>query len=154
MGVLLFTPDDPPRTVVVDDFESGALRGWQSVEKRRRRVVGGLGCRRADSEPSFGVPAPPGKFAILTELRGPGTRILYRDLELDGRFVLHATVFHASRAGVQQPANPVARRRRNQQFRIDLVRPSAPIDSVAKPDVLVNVFRTAPGDSGLHHPST
>jgi hypothetical protein len=32
----------------------------------------------------------------------------------------------------------------NQQFRIDLIDPSAPIDSVADGDVQVNVFRTSP----------
>jgi Beta-lactamase len=34
----------------------------------------------------------------------------------------------------------------NQQFRIDLIDPSAPIDSVAEDDVLLNVFRTSEGD--------
>src|SRR4029450_1415629 len=34
----------------------------------------------------------------------------------------------------------------NQQFRIDLIDPTAPIDSVADGDVLVNVFRTSTTD--------
>jgi hypothetical protein len=40
----------------------------------------------------------------------------------------------------------------NQQFRIDLVAPSAPIDSVAHRDVLVNIFATAPGDPDRREP--
>ena len=41
----------------------------------------------------------------------------------------------------------------NQQFRIDLVGPSAPIDSVAKGDVLVNVFHTSPSDAARRQPT-
>jgi len=42
----------------------------------------------------------------------------------------------------------------NQQFRIDLVAPSAPIDSVAQRDVLVRVFETSAGDPDRREPST
>jgi CubicO group peptidase (beta-lactamase class C family) len=64
---------------------------------------------------------------------------------MDGRFTLHATVFYAGSAPLSSPTTlahdaPEA----NQQFRIDLVSPSAPIDSVARGDVLVNVIRTSP----------
>ena len=48
----------------------------------------------------------------------------------------HGAVQHAGDAGPRR-AEP------NQQFRIDLVDPSAPIDSLAKGDVLVNVFHLA-----------
>ncbi len=34
----------------------------------------------------------------------------------------------------------------NQQYRVDIVRPSAPVDSVAPGDVLANVFQTNVGD--------
>ena len=66
-------------------------------------------------------------------MNGPGTRILYRDVKLDGRFMLHLTVFYAGVGGFSSPQTlaydePGA----NQQFRIDLVAPSAPIDSVAR----------------------
>jgi CubicO group peptidase (beta-lactamase class C family) len=87
-------------------------------------------------------------------MNGPGTRILYRDLRLEGRFTLQATVFYTGSGPFSSPATlaydaPEA----NQQFRIDLIRPSAPIDSVAKSDVLVNVFRTSPGDPVRRQPT-
>ena len=87
-------------------------------------------------------------------MNGPGTRILYRDLRLEGRFTLQLTVFYAGTGPFSSPATlaydaPEA----NQQFRIDLVRPSAPIDSVAKGDVLVNVFRTSPDDPARRQPT-
>lgn len=152
LGSFLLLRGGQPRTIILEDFESGTLSDWQAVEK-------GSGAWSVAAGPasgfraSFGVPAPPGKFAILADLHGPGTRILYRDLKLDGRFTLHLTVFHATQAGFSHPVTLAHHEAEpNQQFRIDLIRPSAPIDSVAKRDVLVNVFRTAPGDPGLHHP--
>jgi D-alanyl-D-alanine carboxypeptidase len=150
-----------PRTIVVDDFESGAIAGWQAVG-------GGSGGwfvysdghkapDPAQSDPNvpFDVPDPPqGRFAAVTDVNGPGTRILYRDLRLEGRFSLQLSVFYTGTGPFSSPATlaydtPEA----NQQFRIDLLRPSAPIDSVAKGDVLVNVFHTSPGDPARRQPT-
>ena len=150
-----------PRTIVVDDFESGAITGWQAVG-------GGSGGwfvysdghkapdpAQSDPNAPFDVPDPPqGRFAAVTDVNGPGTRILYRDLRLEGRFSLQLSVFHTGTGPFSSPATlaydtPEA----NQQFRIDLLMPSAPIDSVAKGDVLVNVFHTSPGDPARRQPT-
>jgi len=150
-----------PRTMVVDDFESGAITGWQTVG-------GGSGGwfvysdghkapdpAQSDPNVAFDVPDPPqGKFAAVTDMNGPGTRLLYRDLRLEGRFSLQLSVFYTGSGPFSSPATlaynaPEA----NQQFRIDLVRPAAPIDSVAKGDVLVNVFHTSPGDPARRPPT-
>jgi CubicO group peptidase (beta-lactamase class C family) len=143
-----------PSTFVVDDFESGALSEWQAVGSGAGGWFvysdGQKAPDPAQSDPNvaFNVADPPqGKFAAVTDANGPGTRILYRDIRLDGRFTLHVTVFFASAAALSSPhtlAHDSAEV--NQQFRVDLVRPSAPIDSVAKRDVLVNVFRTSAAD--------
>jgi D-alanyl-D-alanine carboxypeptidase len=150
-----------PRTMVMDDFESGAITNWQALG-------GGSGSwfvysdghkapdpAQSDPNAPFDVPDPPqGRFAAVTDMNGPGTRILYRDLRLEGRFTLQATVFYTGSGPFSSPATlaydtPEA----NQQFRIDLVGPSAPIDSVAKGDVLVNVFGTSPGDPDRREPT-
>jgi D-alanyl-D-alanine carboxypeptidase len=150
-----------PTTIVVDDFESGAITNWQAVG-------GGSGSwfvyadghtppdpAQSDPNAPFDVPDPPqGRFAAVTDMNGPGTRILYRDLRLEGRFTLQATIFYTGSGPFSSPATlaydtPEA----NQQFRIDLVRPSAPIDSVAKGDVLVNLFHTAPDDPPRRPPT-
>jgi CubicO group peptidase (beta-lactamase class C family) len=140
--------------MVMDDFESGAITGWQAVSGGSGGwfvyADGHKAPDPAQSDPNapFDVPDPPqGRFAAVTDMNGPGTRILYRDLRLEGRFTLQATVFYTGSGPFSSPAtlaydSPEA----NQQFRIDLLRPSAPIDSVAKGDVLVNVFHTSPGD--------
>ena len=111
----------------------------------------------AQSDPNapFDVPDPPqGRFAAVTDMNGAGTRILYRDLRLEGRLALQLSVFYAGTGPFSSPATlahdaPEA----NQQFRIDLLSPSAPIDSVAKGDVLVNVFHTSPGDPARRQPT-
>ena len=147
---------------VMDDFESGALTDWRSVG-------GGSGGwfvytngskapdpSRSDPNVPFDLPNPPqGKFAAVTDTNGPGTRILYRDVKLDGRFRLHLTVFYA---GVGEWRSPQSLAYddagANQQFRIDLVTPSAPIDSVAHRDVRVSIFATSADDPDRREPST
>jgi hypothetical protein len=138
---------------VVDDFESGALTDWRAVGSG----AGGWfiytnGKKAPDpSRSSPNVPfdlsnPPEGKFAAATDMNGPGTLVLYRDVKLEGRFKLHLTVFYATdplAGGFSTPQtlaydDPES----NQQFRIDLVAPSAPIDSVAHDDVLMNVYKT------------
>ena len=150
-----------PKTFVLDDFESGALGDWKSAG-------GGSGGwfvytdgkkapdpARSDPNFPFDLPNPPqGKHAAVTDMQGPGTRILYRDVKLDGRFRLHLTVFYAGVGNFSSPEIltfdvPEA----NQQYRIDLIRLAAPIDSVAKEDVLVNVFHTSPGDPDRREPT-
>jgi D-alanyl-D-alanine carboxypeptidase len=150
-----------PRTMVMDDFESGAITNWQAVG-------GGSGGwfvysnghkapdpAQSDPNAPFDVPDPPqGRFAAVTDMNGPGTRILYRDLRLEGRFTLQMSVFYAGAGPFSSPATlAYDTPKPNQQFRIDLVRPSAPIDSVAKGDVLVNLFHTAPGDPVRRQPT-
>jgi D-alanyl-D-alanine carboxypeptidase len=150
-----------PKRIVVDDFESGAITSWQAVGGGSGGWFAYADGRKApdpaQSDPNvpFEVPDPPqGRFAAVTDMNGPGTRILYRDLRLEGRFSLQLTVFYAGDGPLSSPASlaydtPEA----NEQFRIDLVGPSAPIDSVAKGDVLANVFRTSPGDPVRRQPT-
>jgi len=150
-----------PRTIVVEDFESGAITGWQAVGSGSGGWLVYADGHKApdpaqgDPDVPFDVPDPPqGRFAAVTDANGPGTHILYRDLRLQGRFTLRASVFYAGTGPFSSPAtlahdSPEA----NQQYRIDLVGPSAPIDSVAKGDVLVNVFHTSPGDPARRQPT-
>jgi len=145
----------------MDDFESGAISDWQTVGSGSGDwfvyTNGQEAPDPAQSDPNapFDLPDPPqGKFAVVTDMDGPGTRILYRDVGLDGRFTLHLSVFYAGTGPFSSPetlAHDGAEA--NQQFRIDLVGPSAPIDSVEDDDVLVNVFHTAPGDPSRLEPT-
>ena len=146
--------NDRPKTAVMDDFESGALAGWQAVGSGSGAWFvysdGQVAPDPAQSDPNapFFVPDPPqGGFAAVTDMNGPGTRILYRDVGLDGRFALHLTVFYEGSAPFSTPDTLAYESPEpNQQFRIDLIDPTAPIDSVADGDVLINLFLTSPAD--------
>ena len=143
-----------PTVIVMDDFESGTLAGWRSVSGGSGGWYvysnGGTPPEPAESDPNapFNVPDPPqGEYAAVTDMAGAGTRILYRDAVLHDSFILRLTVFYVGTASFASPQTlafdgPDL----NQQFRIDLVDPAAPIDSVAEGDVRLNIFTTSPGD--------
>jgi D-alanyl-D-alanine carboxypeptidase len=147
--------ETPVRTAdgmfVMDDFESGAIADWKALGSGSGGwFVYSNGSRAPDpahSDPNvpFDLPDPPqGKSAVVSDMSGPGTLILYRDVKLDGRLMLHLTVFHSEASGFSSPHTlDYDEPEDNQQFRIDLVAPSAPIDSLARGDILVNVFKTS-----------
>jgi hypothetical protein len=141
------------QSTVIDDFESGALNGWETkVSLRGTWTVYSDGqaapdSTKSDSKIPFNVPSPPqGRYAAVTDTNGPGLRILYRDLKLDGAYLLRLTVFYTSAGPLISPDTLDYSVGPNQQYRVDLLAPSAPVDSVAKDDVLATVFHTAPGD--------
>ena len=117
LSLLLAGCTDEPRRLVMDDFESRELADW-------RTVSGGAGGwfvytdgqkapDPAHSDPNvpFDLPNPPqGTHAAVTGMNGPGTRILYRDVTLDGRLRLHEGVLRRRR--LQQPGYPRVRRAR------------------------------------------
>ena len=112
---------------------------------------------QSDPNVPFNVPEPPqGQFAAVTDMHGPGTRILYRDLELDAAYILRLTVFYVNGAGSFSSPDTLSHQvgGANQQYRIDLIDPSAPINSLAEGDVLANIFRTSPGDPDRIEPTT
>ena len=149
------------KAIVIDDFESGTLASW----KIERSGSGGWFVytngktppNPAESDPNipFAVPdAPQGKFAAVTDMNGPGRRILYRDVKLDGRYTLRLTVFYVNAGPLSSPNTlDYESDNENQQYRIDIVAPSAPVDALAAPQVLANVFQTSPGDADRREPS-
>jgi hypothetical protein len=111
------------------------------------------------------VPPPPeGQFAALSDQEGPGTHILYQDLALEAgaTHTLAMTVYYRSLGPIAVPApdsldsgppdTPSAEIIPNQQYRVEVIRPAAPIDTVNPADILATVFRTNPGDPNEHGP--
>jgi hypothetical protein len=158
---LAATRTQQQKAIVIDDFESGTLANWK-IERSGAGswfvyTNGKAAPSPSESDPNvpFAVPEPPqGKFAAVTDMNGPGRRILYRDVKLDGRYTLQLTVFFVNTGPLSSPDTlDFEGSGENQQFRIDIVAPSAPIDSLAPAHVLTNVFRTSPGDADRREPA-
>lgn len=143
-----------PASQADDDFESGTLGNW-----RLDRIGSGNWFVYSDgktppdaaqSDPffPFDVPNPPhGKFAAITDMSGGGRRILFRDITLDGRYRLHLTIFYVNASGFS-PTN-LSRRDTisdEQQYRIDLIHPEAPLTTTAKQHVIATIFQGRPSD--------
>ncbi|NNC92214.1 MAG: hypothetical protein HKN80_06945 [Acidimicrobiia bacterium] len=153
--------EDPP-ILSNGDFETGDLTGWSTESWGNGEwLVYEDGTTPpepwASDHPSstFNLPDPPqGLYAAATVHTYSGARFLYRDIEVTGPWVLHATVFYESPSLqiFDQPdfgtfsGTTWDTRFANQQFRIDLIDPEAEIHSVAANDVYATVFGTQAGD--------
>lgn len=148
-------------TVVNGDFEAGSLEGWQKGELTEagswfaysgtKPPIGG---KRSDNS-AAPVQAPPqGQFAAIADEANPDTLILFQDVALEAGqgHLLSLLAYYDSYKPIAVPApdtlsvdDAVLGGQRNQQFRIDVVRPEAALDSLAPGDVLATVFATKPG---------
>jgi len=97
---------------------------------------------------------PQGRFQAVADQTNPSSNVLYQDitvptdnarLELALWYHNYAGVFFTPPTLSAAPNPP----RPNQQLRIDLIDPSAPLRSLARGDVLRTVFLTRPGDPAL-----
>jgi hypothetical protein len=106
-------------------------------------------------------PPPQGAFAAIADQANPDTMILYQDVALEaGRsHQLSLLAYYDSYSPIAIPNPdtlsvsdealrlPNGKFRRNQQFRIDVIRPEAPLESLDPADLLRTVFATKLGDS-------
>jgi hypothetical protein len=101
----------------------------------------------------FNMPDPPqGKFAAVCDAPGPGMQLMYRDIKLDGPTMLELTVFYVSgtdglsgySAQFVTPRTLAINAGPNQQFRVDVLAPTAAADSMAEADIRATVFETRP----------
>jgi hypothetical protein len=129
-------------------FERGWFKGWGHPSQD-----GSSGEWRVDQGSTspisrFRIPAPPeGRFQAVADQGGPGSHLLFRKIAVDeADLAVRLTFWYRNRAGVFfSPRTLRFDRVRNQQFRIDVLRPGARLDSLADRAVLATPFRTAPG---------
>jgi hypothetical protein len=153
--------------VVNGNFESGTLSGWHV-----QRALGAgnwfayagtdapIGRRRPN--PADPVQPPPqGAFAAIADQANPDTLILYQDVVLEAGLghQLSLLAYYDSYRPIAVPSPdtlsvadealrlPNGKLQKNQQFRIDVIRPEAPLESLDPADVLRTVFATKPGAS-------
>lgn len=150
-----------PASRAGDDFESGSLANWR-IDRRGSgdwfTYTNGKiapGTKQSDQSMPFDVPNPPqGKTAAVSDQNSPGRFIMYRDVALDGRYQLRLSVFYVNHGNFSAvTASSRSQINNEQQFRIDIMSPAAPLDSVARDHVLATVFRAAPGDPPRREPS-
>lgn len=146
-------------TVVNGDFEAGTLKGW---EARKVTEAGGwfayTGTEaplKSDERKAAPVQAPPqGSHAAIADEVNPDTLILFQDVALEPgqTHALSLLAYYDSYKPIAVPVPDTLSvdeeqlgEQRNQQFRIDVVRPEAPLDSLAPADILATVFATRLG---------
>lgn len=149
-------------TVVNGDFETGTLSGWQvqdfpssSPPENSWFVYSGT------TAPTSGnpVPAPPqGKFAATSDQGGPGTHFLYQDVALEPYYAhtLSMIAYYESQAPIAIPSPDTlsyASEQPNQQYRIDVMKPTAAIDSLNPADILATILATKTGDPQVLAPT-
>jgi hypothetical protein len=145
-------------TVVNGGFETGTFSGWTVVNQQTS--PGDWFVYTGTSTPfnGFPIPAPPeGTHAAVTDQSGPGSHVLYQDVALESGFnhALSFSIYYDNQAGffaTPQSLDPGVIP--NQQYRVDVLRPTADPFSVAPGDVLATVFQTRDGDPTSLGPTT
>lgn len=132
-------------------FETGDFSGW-TVDNSPDPPSGDWFVYSGTATPGFGDPvsAPPeGTHAAVTDQDGPGRHVLYQDVVVPSGGPQYLTLYAYYRADVPivspdslDPDGTFD----NEQYRVDVMKPSAAIDSVAPSDILATVFRTVSGD--------
>jgi hypothetical protein len=147
-------------TVANGDFETGTLSGWVSVNSGPSEggswfAYSGTIAPLSEEFEEREVPPPPqGRYAAISDETGPGLHVLYQDIAIEPALsqTLSMLVYYNSYAEIAVPSPDTLSSGgegpgpANQQYRIDVMKPSAAVDSVNPGDILTTVFRTNPGD--------
>jgi hypothetical protein len=158
----LLAPGGAAAAVVNGGFESGNLNGWQvhrTMEAGDWFAYTGTSEAIAKNRNSPLPQAPPeGAYAAIADEANPDTLILYQDVALPAgkREKLSLLAYFNSLQPIAVPATGTLSvdaetllAEPNQQYRIDVIRPEAPLESVDPADILSTVFRAAPGSRKL-----
>jgi hypothetical protein len=143
-------------TVINGGFETGDFIGWETVESG----VGAWSVYSGTNSPTtrlpIGVP-PEGTKAATTSQRGAGSHVLYQDVTLEPRstHILKLYIYWVNTASSflsPSPATLSYTDAANQQYRIDVMNPSAAVTSVAPGDVLTPIFQSQPSEPRTQAP--
>ncbi len=93
-------------------------------------------------------PPPQGSFAAITVQAGPGRHVLYQDVALEPYYThqLSLTAYYMSNNTISAPNSLSIEVFPQQQYRIDVMKPSAAVDSVDPADILATLFSNKTGD--------
>ncbi len=135
-------------------FESG-LSGWTTVDLLGSDGTFQLQSGLASPVNSVPVPAPPGgSFAAMSDAQGPGSHVLYQDIFIPVGFTeaeLRFDLYLGNRADdffIPDPDSlDFSIAAFNQQARVDILLAGADPFSTDAGDILMNLYRTLPGDA-------
>ncbi len=156
---MVFSAGANAATVVNGDFETGNLSGWQT--QTTGIDVGSGWFAYSGTESPFShetIQAPPqGSFAAVSDEGSPSAHFLYQDIALEPFYThqLSMLVYYQSDAAITVPTPPSLDPEGpdNQQYRIDVMKPSAPLTSLEPSDILATVFQTKEGDPEVMAPT-
>jgi hypothetical protein len=129
--------------------ETNEFTGWTEVDLPNSS--GSWLVQTDGHSPLNGIPVEgptDGAFAAMTDQFGPGSHIIYQDVRLPshGPVMLSFDLSLQNFAGeFDTPGTLSPDEFPNQQFRMDVMDPNAPVDDVGS-GVLLPVYRTEPGD--------
>jgi hypothetical protein len=147
--------------VVNGDFEAGSLKGWhvdQAIKTGDWFAYKGtdapIGSKRKQGATTVQAP-PQGVYAATTDQANPDSLTLYQDIALEAGSAhrLSLLAYYDSYKPIAVPTpdslsidETAIGGQNNQQYRIDVIKPGAPLGSLDPADILRTVFRTKPGD--------
>jgi hypothetical protein len=150
--VLLAPAGAGAATVANGDFEAGNLTGWQQNNQTGNGEWFTYDKAEAEAESFF--PPPQGNFAAVDNQVEPDLDVLYQDIALEPAYThqLALTFYYLSSEPIVAPST-LSLSDENQQARIDVMKPAAPIDSVNSSDILTTVFANKTGDPEVMEPT-
>jgi hypothetical protein len=154
-ALAILAPSAGAATVVNGDFESDNLTGWQQYQQFPSGEW--FTYDKADAEASSFFPPPFGNFAATNDQGDPNYEALYQDISLEPYFThqLELTYYYVSTREIVVP-NPETLAlgpEMNQHVRVDVIKPSAPLDTVAPGDILATLYVSKNGDPEVLAPT-
>jgi hypothetical protein len=157
VGLFAFASSAVAASFTNGGFETGDFTGWTVVNQAGSS--GNWYVYTGTTSPASGatIAAPPeGTHAATSDQTNPGSHQLYQDVTLEpgAKQTLTFTLYYKNNAGsFASPSTLDYNTFPNQQYRVDVMKPSAPVNSVAPGDVLKNLFQTQPGDPNTLAPT-
>jgi hypothetical protein len=146
-------------TITNGGFEDGVFGGWTLQQSGSGAWFEYSNTTSPLSGQTISAP-PQGTFAAITDENNPGTHILYQDVALEPASIqkLSLIAYYDTNAFNFITPSPdtldSTGMGTNQQYRIEVMKPSAPVASVNPADILLTVFRTKAGDPATMAPTT
>jgi hypothetical protein len=139
-------------TVVNGDFETGDLSGWTQTSSPSSGANWSAYAGTTNPHHGHTIEAPPeGTWGAVSGQTGGSWTILYQDIVLEAgqTHMLSLQAYYTNENADLISPDTLALDVPNQQYRIDVLPTTAPVDSVDPADILTTIFRTQPGDANV-----